>query len=73
MNRSSPQPAAPPAVVCQAASLAEKPFERDLVASRQRFLADDAQYQLNSHGVFDGRPDWFRLETTELSAGASYP
>ena len=49
--------------------LAEKPFKRDLDASRRRLIEDDARYQLNSHGAFDGRPDWFRLETTELSAG----
>jgi hypothetical protein len=47
--------------------LAEKPFKRGLVASRARLLTDDALYQLNSGGVFDGRTDWFRLETTHLS------
>jgi hypothetical protein len=47
--------------------LAEKPFKRDLVASRARLLADDAQYALNSGGRFDDRRDWFRLETTSLS------
>lgn len=46
--------------------LAEKPFKRDLAASRARLLADDATYQLNSGGIFDDRPDWFRLETTAL-------
>ena len=46
--------------------LAEKPFKRDLVASRARLLADDAQYELNTGGRFDSRPDWFRLETTHL-------
>jgi AAA domain len=48
--------------------LTEKPFKRDLVASRAQLLANDAQYVLNSAGRFDGRPDWFRLETTHLSA-----
>ena len=48
--------------------LAEKPFKRDLAQSRRRLLEDDARYQLNSRGVFDGRPDWFRLETTQLGA-----
>lgn len=48
--------------------LAEKPFKRDLAASRQRLLQDDATYQLNSHGAFDDRPDWFRLNTTDLTA-----
>ena len=47
--------------------LAEKPFKRDLAASRARLLADDARYQLNSGGVFDDRPDWFRLETTAVA------
>ena len=49
--------------------LAEKPFKRDLAASRRRLLEDDARHQLDSRGSFDGRPDWFRLETTELGAG----
>ena len=48
--------------------LAEKPFKRDLAASRARLLADDEGYQLNSRGVFDERADWFRLDTTTLSA-----
>ena len=48
--------------------LAEKPFKRDLVASRERLLADDAAYQLNSHGAFDAREDYLRLNTTSLSA-----
>ncbi len=48
--------------------LAEKPFKRDLDHSRRMLLEHDAQYQLNSHGVHDGREDWFRLDTTELSA-----
>jgi hypothetical protein len=48
--------------------LAEKPFKRDLVASRARLLADDAMYQLSSQGAFDARDDYLRLETTTLSA-----
>ena len=48
--------------------LAEKPFKRDLAASRERLLEGDARYQLNSRGTFDGRSDWLRLETTELTA-----
>ena len=47
--------------------LAEKPFKRDLVASRARLLADDGEYELTSGGRFDSRPDWFRLDTTHLS------
>ena len=49
--------------------LAEKPSKRDVAASRRQLLADDAEYQLNSGGVFDGRADYLRLDTTELSAG----
>jgi hypothetical protein len=48
--------------------LAEKPFKRDLAASRAQLLAADARYQLNSGGRFDERPDWLRLDTTALSA-----
>jgi len=48
--------------------LAEKPFKRDLAASRQRLLDDDARYRLGSRGAFDERADWFRLDTTELTA-----
>jgi hypothetical protein len=48
--------------------LAEKPFKRDLAASRRRLLEDDARYQLNTRGAFDDRADWFRLETTQLTA-----
>jgi len=48
--------------------LAEKPFKRDLAASRQRLLDDDARYQLNSRGAYDARDDWFRLDTTDLAA-----
>ncbi len=48
--------------------LAEKPFKRDLAASRQRLLDDDARYQLSSRGAYDARDDWFRLETTGLTA-----
>jgi hypothetical protein len=48
--------------------LAEKPFKRDLAASRDRLLEDDSTYQLNSRGEFDGREDYLRLETTELDA-----
>jgi hypothetical protein len=48
--------------------LAEKPFKRDLAASRQRLLEDDARYQLNSRGAFDHREDYFRLDTTNFTA-----
>ena len=48
--------------------LAEKPSKRDVQASRERLLADDARYRLNSGGSFDDRPDWFRIDTTALAA-----
>jgi hypothetical protein len=49
--------------------LAEKPSRRDLEASRRDLLADDAQYQLNSGGQFDGRPDYLRIDNTRLTPG----
>ena len=48
--------------------LAEKPFKRDVVASRQQLLELDAKYQLNSQGEFDERQDYLRIDNTELSA-----
>lgn len=48
--------------------LAEKPFKRDLAASRQQLLDIDAKYQLNSKGVFDSRTDYLRIDNTNLSA-----
>ena len=48
--------------------LAEKPHMRDLVASRRRLADADASYQLNSGGMLDERPDYFRIDTTELTA-----
>jgi hypothetical protein len=50
--------------------LAEKPFKRDLDQSRRQLLELDAKYQLNSKGKFDGRPDYLRLDNTELTANA---
>jgi hypothetical protein len=47
--------------------LAEKPFKRDLVASRQQLLDIDAKYQLNSQGVFDHRPDYVRIDNTNVA------
>jgi hypothetical protein len=49
--------------------LAEKPSKRDLEASRRRLLEDDARYQLNSGGKFDGRPDYLRIDNTLLTPG----
>jgi hypothetical protein len=48
--------------------LAEKPFKRDLAASRQQLLDLDATYQLNSRGVYDERPDYLRIVNTHVSA-----
>jgi hypothetical protein len=48
--------------------LAEKPSKRDLDASRRALLEADARWQLGSRGAHDGRPDWLRLDTTELPA-----
>ena len=48
--------------------LAEKPFKRDVAASRAQLLELDAKYQLNSHGAHDERADYLRLDTTTLAA-----
>ncbi len=48
--------------------LAEKPFKRDLAASRAHLLAADATYQLNSSGAFDTRDDYLRVDTSALAA-----
>ena len=48
--------------------LEQKPFKRDVEASRGQLLEHDARYQLNSRGRYDGRPDWLRLDNTALSA-----
>jgi hypothetical protein len=48
--------------------LAEKPFMRDVVESRQRLLEIDSKYQLNSKGAFDERSDYMRIDNTNLSA-----
>ncbi|HEY3217862.1 MAG TPA: AAA family ATPase [Candidatus Limnocylindria bacterium] len=46
--------------------LAEKPFKRDLVESRRQLISLD-RYQLDSRGRFDGRPDYLRIDNTDLS------
>jgi hypothetical protein len=48
--------------------LAEKPSKRDVAQSRARLLALDAGHRLNSSGDLDGRPDYLRIDNTELSA-----
>lgn len=47
--------------------LAHKPTKRDVARSRALLLETDAKYQLNSAGVFDARPDYLRLDNTELT------
>jgi hypothetical protein len=49
--------------------LAEKPSKRDLEASRNRLLENDARYQLNSGGEFGERPDYLRVDNTVLTPG----
>lgn len=51
--------------------LAEKAPKRDTEASRRNLLEMDAQYRLNTTGEFDGRPDYLRLDNTDLSAAAA--
>jgi hypothetical protein len=46
--------------------LAQKPSKRDVTTSRRILLQNDADYQLNSAGRFDGRQDWLRIENTHL-------
>jgi len=47
--------------------LAEKPSKRDLEASRDRLIAADTRYQLNSGGKFDEREDYLRIDNTLLT------
>jgi hypothetical protein len=49
--------------------LAEKPSRRDLDAARRDLLDDDARYQLNSGGKFDGHQDYLRINNTLLTPG----
>ena len=48
--------------------LAQKPSKRDVAASRQRLLENDAEHQLSSGGRFDGRADYLRIDNTALTA-----
>jgi hypothetical protein len=48
--------------------LAEKPFKRDLDASREQLIACDVKHRLTSDGEHDHRADWFRLDNSALSA-----
>jgi len=48
--------------------MAEKPSKRDVTAARRHLLDADARYRLNSGGALDDSDDYFRLDTTALSA-----
>ncbi len=50
--------------------LGEKPSKRDVERSRQRLLAADVTFRMNSRGEFDGRADYLRIENTHLSPEA---
>jgi hypothetical protein len=47
--------------------LAEKPFKRDLTASRRQLLELDDKYQLNSRGRLTGREDYLHIDNTAIS------
>jgi hypothetical protein len=49
--------------------LAQKRSKRDVETSRRLLLQHDAEYRLNSAGEFDHRPDWLRIENTDLLPG----
>jgi hypothetical protein len=48
--------------------LAEKASKRDVVKSRERLLELDGKHRLNSTDEFTGRPDYLRIDNTQLSA-----
>ena len=48
--------------------LAEKASKRDIAASRERLLDHDRRYRLNSRDEFADRPDYIRIDNTDLSA-----
>lgn len=49
--------------------LAEKPSKRDTAWSAKHLRELDAQHRLNSHGEFDGRDDYLRIDNTNLEPG----
>lgn len=49
------------------ARLTAKPSKRDVAKSREQLLAMDEKYKLNSTGEFDARPEYLRIDTTNLS------
>lgn len=48
--------------------LSQKPLKRDLEESRRQVLSSEGVWRMNSGGRFDGRPDYFRVDNTALSA-----
>lgn len=50
--------------------LAQKPFKRDIAASRKNLMHSDASYRLDSGDRFAGRDDWLRIDNTDLSPDA---
>ena len=48
--------------------LAEKTSKRDLEKSRERLLADDAKYKLNSHGDLFYTENYLKINNTSLTA-----
>jgi hypothetical protein len=48
--------------------LAEKPSKRDAEASRRNLLYLDTHHRLNTTGEFDHRPDYLRLDNTDVPA-----
>jgi hypothetical protein len=48
--------------------LAAKESKRDVAKSRERLLELDAGHRLNSTGELAGRPDYLRIDNTDLSA-----
>ncbi|MQA92996.1 MAG: AAA family ATPase [Gemmatimonas sp.] len=47
--------------------LREKPSKRDVEASRRRLLQNDAEYQLESRGYFEGRTDYLHVDNAHLT------
>jgi hypothetical protein len=48
------------------ARLAAKPTKRDRPASRQNLLDLEARYRMNTTGELDDRPDYLRIDNTDL-------
>lgn len=48
--------------------LSQKQLKRDLEQSRRQVLSNEGMWRMNSGGRFDGRPDYFRIDNTALSA-----